>query len=91
MSTIPSDLIFNSRRSPGSVVVYQNRYPVAIITVSRSETLKVKKGAHFAVPLTMHEDVVQAQRVQAIPAGTYAEIKAALIKALQPSPVKEDL
>ena len=81
-ATLPTDLVFNSRKVPGSVIVYRDKQPVAMIVVSQKDTPHMKKGMRFALSLYGRIDAPRSQRALSIPPGTYAQVKAALIQAL---------
>ena len=76
-----TELIFDSKRVPGSVVVKtpNGRAQGMLVVISR-DTKLAKKGQHYFISIG---DQMPAYNL--IPPGTYEEVKAAVIKIYEDS------
>jgi antitoxin (DNA-binding transcriptional repressor) of toxin-antitoxin stability system len=76
-----SNIQFNSKRAPGSVVVTKNGEPIAMIVKCTSDnSSKLKKGDWFAVATTLNEQL--RDQITAVPFGTYDSVKDQVTKVL---------
>ena len=76
-----SNIQFNSKRSPGSVVVTKNGESVAIIVKCTTDNSpKLKKGDWFTVAITLNEQL--RDQIAAVSFGTYDSVKEQVTKVL---------
>lgn len=82
------NLVFNSKKCPGSVTVYNNGKCICIITVNKNagnQTLKLDD--RFVIPVFMDNNQLK-QKLNKIKPGTYQEVKSAVIEAVNNTNIK---
>jgi len=72
-----TELNFDSRKCPGSVVVRNGRVPLGMIVVCADDVPgKIKKGDRFFIPITQSS---LSDELKNITPGTYQEVKEKVI------------
>lgn len=79
------NLVFNSKKCPGSVAVYKDGKAICMIVVNKNpgnQTLKLND--RFVIPILM-DDTNLKQKLNKIKPGTYLEVKSAVTEAINNS------
>lgn len=81
-----SEIRFDSKRIPGSVVVFKDNHAVAIICVNKNRDSVTRKfDDRFVIPLVGLEPYASGLFTSIKP-GTYQEVKEAVIEVLKELP-----
>ena len=81
-----SNIRFNSKRIPGSVVVFKDNWAVAAIFVNKDrDSVTSKFNDRVVIPLARLEPHTH-DLLTSIKPGTYQEVKAAVIEAFKEIP-----
>jgi phage regulator Rha-like protein len=82
------NLVFNSKKCPGSVTVYHEGKGICIITVNKNAgNQSMKIDDRFVIPV-LYDNNELRQKLNKIKPGTYREVKSAVIEAVNNSNTK---